>query len=80
MPTRTKINGRYIDDPIKDYSKGAKAPKSNKLSESTLAKELTLIKAQRDAMIITLNGVKDCKNITQVRKVLEHGRQTYPLR
>ena len=79
MPTRTKINGRYIDDPIKDYSNGT-SPKSNKSSESALAKELTLIKAQRDSLINTLKGVGQCKNITQVRKVLEHGRQTYPLR
>ncbi len=71
---RTKINGQWVNDPLKDYSKGTSA----KGTKGT--NELALLRAQRDALVNTLRGVGQCKNITQVRKVLEHGRQTYPLR
>ena len=61
--TRTLVNGKYILDPIKDYSINVK-----------------LLQAQHTSMINSLNAIRQCKNITQVRKCLVHARQSYPIK
>lgn len=70
MPMKTRQpDGTWKQDPIKDYSDGAPKPAQASTSK---------VQAQRDALAETLRAVQQCKNITQVRKCLEHGRQTYP--
>jgi len=66
--TKTLVNGKWITDPIKDYSNGKAQPRANQ----------DLLARQKASMAQTLASVAQCKNITQVRKCLEHGRQTYP--
>ena len=66
---KTKKNGKWVKDPQKDYSNGKPAP---------IANNQGLIAGQKASMAQTLAGVAQCTNIAQVRKVLEHGRQTYP--
>ena len=63
---RTKIDGKWVNDKQVDYSNGRTIQPNN------------LHTRQRDAMASTLASVAQCSNITQVRKALEHGRQTYP--
>jgi len=67
--TKTLINGKWVLDPIKDYSNGKTAPRAN---------QSDLVARQKASLVMTLSGVSQCKSITEVRKVLEHGRQTYP--
>lgn len=67
--TKTKINGVWVLDKQKDYSNGQPSPRAN---------QFDLVARQRASMAFTLASIKQCKNITQVRKCLEHGRQTYP--
>ena len=66
--TRTKIDGKWVNDTQKDYSNGKVQPVRNQ----------DLLARQKASMVMTLSGVAQCTNIAQVRKVLEHGRQTYP--
>jgi hypothetical protein len=70
--TKTKINGKWVYDAQKDYS--------NKPAQTTktTAPVATKIVAQRDAMAEALKSIAQCKNISQVRKCLEHARQVYP--
>ena len=65
---KTKKNGKWVNDPQKDYSNGKVQPSNNQ----------DLLARQKASMAMTLSGVAQCANIAQVRKVLEHGRQTYP--
>jgi len=67
--TKTLINGKWVLDPIKDYSNGKASPRAN---------QSDLLARQKASLVMTLSGVSQCKSITEVRKVLEHGRQTYP--
>ena len=66
---RTKINGKWVNDPIKDYSNGRKPQPTNQNQK---------LQAQRDSMAEALASIAQCKNIGQVRKCLEHARQVYP--
>ena len=62
-------DGTKSDFNRKDLSNGQPRPQ-NQTSN--------LLQRQKDSMDSTLASVAQCKNITQVRKCLEHGRQTYP--
>ena len=65
--TRTLVDGKWINDPLRDYSDGKARPVHS-----------DLIARQKASMASTLASVAQCANITQVRKCLEHGRQSYP--
>lgn len=69
--TRTKIDGKWVKDAQKDYSNGKPRPTQPVQNNNLLAR-------QKDSMAQTLASVAQCANIAQVRKCLEHGRQTYP--
>jgi len=69
--TRTKINGVWVYDPIKDLSNGKQTAK---IAQQGCNK----LELQRDAMAEALASIAQCKNIGQVRKCLEHARQVYP--
>ena len=64
--TKTLINGKWVTDPIKDYSNGKPTSGSD------------LCNRQKASMAQTLASIAQCKSITEVRKCLEHGRQVYP--
>lgn len=68
--TKTKINGKWVNDPIKDYSNGS--PSSRQPAQTSK------VQAQHKAMAEALSAVAQCKSITEVRKVLTHGRAVYP--
>lgn len=71
MPTRTRqADGTWVNDPIPQ----AKTTRAS----APVATAQANLKAQRDSLIETMRAVSQCSNIAQVRKCLEHGRQTYP--
>ena len=45
-----------------------------------LSIDIKLIQRQHTAMIDSLNAIRQCKNISQVRKCLVHTRQSYPIK
>ena len=69
--TKTLINGKWVYDPIKDYSNGKTAQTQNQ-------RNCELIQAQKDHMVQGLQAIAQCKSITDVRKVMTHLRATYP--
>lgn len=69
--TRTKIDGKWVNDAQKDYSGGKPRPVNP-------AQTNALIVKQNQAMKDALASVSQCKNITQVRQALAHARSVYP--
>ncbi len=67
--TKTKVNGKWVNDPIKDYSNG---------SSSRQPAQATKLQSQHDAMVSALASIAQCKSITEVRKCLTHARAVYP--
>lgn len=67
--TRTKIDGRWVNDPIRQAT-SSRQPAQNQ--------QLQKLQAQHNAMALALASISQCKSIVEVRKCLVHARAVYP--
>ena len=70
MLTRTKINGRWVTDPIKDYSTGS-GPKHQPGTVNKLM-------SQNAALIACINDIKGLTKAKAVHERIEALRSSWP--
>jgi hypothetical protein len=68
MLTRTKINGKWVNDPIKDYSNG-KAKQPNQVAK---------LQAQLNHLATLVKGIDDCTRMVDAKELIRRARASYP--
>ena len=69
--TKTLVNGKWIADPIKDYSNGAK-PIQNQSAE------LAKVQAQLNHMHTLVKAIDGCTKIADAKQHIRVARASYP--